>query len=592
MTLLKKKQIIFNYTVQFHIKQGEYAETYRVKDILGKNYFLKIFNLAKLHRTQFDSNSSVLELEIAKLLNNINICEYYDSGDLILDNQKLAFLVFDFISGETVSQRVIREQTCSVFDAKQIVIGVLNGLKFLHNQSNPILHNDLTTQNVMLDLSGDVPVSKIIDFGYARFLNQDKKCFQREGLNPFYMAPESFNGVFSTQTDLFSVGSMLYHLLFGLPPWFIDLSKYQSNKESLEDAILQERQKPLRLLNIDLFELDEQLINVMHKALSNNVDLRFKSADEFIKALSGELSISKNETYNTETGQIGEGIKTPKPKKKGNGFGDIAGMESLKDQLRFDVINLLNDPEEYKKHKLELPNGILLYGPPGCGKTFFAEKFADEAGYNFQKVVSSDIASIYVHGTQEKIRAIFDLARSNAPTILYFDEINSMVPKRDSTNLQNGAAGEVNEFLSQLDNCGSAKIFVVASTNYPNQIDTAVLRAGRLEQKFYVSPPDFEARSAMFEIYLKGRPIDLGIDYSKLAKMTENFVSADIKLLIDKTSRITIREKLGKITMKTLEKIITTSKPTVTIDEIKKHELIRDDFEGQKLESERMRVGF
>ncbi len=262
MSLLKKKQIISNYTVQFHIKQGEYAETYRVKDNSGKNYFLKLFNLAKLHRTQFNNNS-VLELEIAKLLDHPNLCKYHDSAELILENQKLAFVVFDFISGETVAQRVIREQICSVFDAKQIVIGVLNGLKFLHSQPNPILHNDLTTQNVMLDLSGDSPISKIIDFGYARFVNQDTKCFRKDGLNPFYMAPESFNGVFSIQTDLFSVGSMLYHLLFGLPPWFIDLSKYQSNNESLEDAILQERQKPLRLPNVDLFELDEQLINTL-----------------------------------------------------------------------------------------------------------------------------------------------------------------------------------------------------------------------------------------------------------------------------------------------------------------------------------------
>jgi len=592
MALLKKKQTISNYTVQFHIKQGEYAETYRVKDNSGKNYFLKIFNLAKLHRTQFNSNNSVLELEIAKLLDHPNLCKYHDSAEITLENQKLVFIVYDFISGETVAQRIIRDQTCSVFDAKQILIGVLNGLKFLHNQPNPIIHNDLTTQNVMLDLSGDAPISKIIDFGYARFQDQDMRSFRKDGLNPFYMAPECFNGVFSIQSDLFSVGAMLYHLLFGLPPSFIDLSKYQSKNEALEDVILEERLKPLKLPNLDIFELDEQLINILHKALSNNIDLRFKSADEFIKALKGELSISKNDTCNFELSEIAKGNIPAKQRTKGNGFADIAGMEELKEQLRFDVINLLTNPEEYKKHKLELPNGILLYGPPGCGKTFFAEKFADETGYNFQKVVSSDIASIYVHGTQEKIREIFDAAKANAPTILYFDEINSMVPKRDSNNLQNGAAGEVNEFLSQLDNCGSFGVFVVASTNYPTHIDTAVLRAGRLEQKFYVSPPDFEARKAMFEMYLKGRPMDFGIDYNKLAQMTDSFVSADIKLLIDKTSRKTIREKLGVITMETLEKIITTSEPTVTIDEIRKHELIRDEFEGQKRISERKNVGY
>lgn len=592
MSYLQKQQSISKYSVQFPIKQGAYAETYRVKDNSGKNYFLKLFNYAKLHRTQFDAEGNVLELEIAKILNHPNLCKYHDSGELLIDNQKVAFVVFDFISGETVAQRMIREQSCTVYDAKMIIMGVLNGLKFMHNKSNPIIHNEITVQNVMLDLSKESPITKIIDFGYARFLNQGQRAFQREGLNPFYMAPEAFNGIFTPQSDLYSVGLMFYQLLFGMLPWYIDLSKYQANKIELDDAVILERKKPLRIPNIDLFEMDEQLINIIKKALAQDIDVRFKTADEFLKALNGEILVGETATKTSATKQKERETKAENPLKKGNGFADIAGMECLKDQLRFDVIDLLEHPEEYKKHKLNMPNGILLYGPPGCGKTFFAEKFAEETGYNFQKVVTSDIASIYVHGTQEKIRAIFDEARKEAPTILYFDEINSMVPKRDSSQLQSGAAGEVNEFLSQLDNCGSSGVFVVASTNYPNQIDAAVLRAGRLEQKFYVSPPDLEARKVMFELYLKGRPVDFGINYEKLAQLTENFVSSDIKLLIDKSSRVTIREKLGKITMQTLERVISSSKPTVALEEIKKHEVIRDAFEGNKSKQERNRVGF
>lgn len=116
---------------------------------------------------------------------------------------------------------------------------------------------------------------------------------------------------------------------------------------------------------------------------------------------------------------------------KNGGFSAIAGMQALKNMLQADVIDIIRNPKEYQKHGLGLPNGMLLYGPPGCGKTFFAERFAEETGYNFRKVIASDLASIYVHGTQEKIGKIFDEARQNAPAILYFDELDAMTPDRE-----------------------------------------------------------------------------------------------------------------------------------------------------------------
>lgn len=265
--------------------------------------------------------------------------------------------------------------------------------------------------------------------------------------------------------------------------------------------------------------------------------------------------------------------------KKREGFSAIAGMQDLKDRLKHDVINVIENPEEYQKHGLGLPNGMLLYGPPGCGKTFFAERFAEEAGYNFIKVISSDIASIYVHGSQEKIGALFEEARKKAPTILYFDELDAMVPHRESVTNQS-QKGEVNEFLSQLDNIGDSGVFVIGSTNKPGALDKAVLRAGRLEKWFYIPPPDFEARKAMFELYLKERPLDLGIDYGQLALLTENYVSSDIKLIVDEASRKTIREKLKRISMGTLKYIIEHQKPTVPLSELRKYERIRDNMES------------
>ena len=290
--LFEKSQTIGSYIVSFPIKQGSYAETYRVKDTYGKNYFLKIFNYAKLHRTQFSNEGEVLELEIVRQLNHPNLVTYNDSGELMIGGQKFAFIVMDFISGETAAERVGRERGCSVRDAKQIVEGVLEGLKFIHNLPNPVIHNELTIQNVMLDLSGRRPKPVIIDFGYARYLNQSHNSYLRNGLNPFYVAPEAQNGVFTAQSDIFSVGAMLYHLLYGLPPYYVDLSKHKTENRSTEEIVAEEREKPLKIIANEGPKTDESLVNVIARALATDIDERFKSADEFLKALRGELSVT------------------------------------------------------------------------------------------------------------------------------------------------------------------------------------------------------------------------------------------------------------------------------------------------------------
>ncbi len=582
------------YSVVLFIKQAVNAETYRVKGNDNKLYFLKLFNYSKLHRSAFDDENNLLEIEILKNIKHPNVVSYKDSGEIIVENRKFGFLILNFISGETIAEKITREKISTLYDIKQIATGVLNGLSYLHNLPEPIIHNEITPQNVMLDLSGNIPQSILIDFGYARSFHKSTKSFNKEGLNLNYVASECFNNLYSPQSDVFSVGALIYHLLFGMPPWFKDVSKYKADKIKMEDAILEERKKTLLFPNIEskIIDFDDTILKIISKAVHQEPESRFKSANEFIKALNGEIQIDE---IKESTGKEGKIVATSKKVavKKGRGFSSIAGMKNLKDQLQNDVINVIENPEEYKKHNLGLPNGMLLYGPPGCGKTFFAERFAEEAGYNFMKVVSSDIASIYVHGSQEKIGKLFKDAREQAPTILYFDELDAMVPSREKVNNQS-QSGEVNEFLSQLDNIGESGVFVIGSTNKPDSIDKAVLRAGRLEKWFYIPPPDFEARKAMFELYLKDRPLDFGFDYSRLAKLTENYVSSDIKLLIDEASRKTIKDKSKRISMEIMEFIISHQKPTVPLSELKKYEGIRrkieEDIEDNS--NERTRIGF
>ena len=585
--MLTKGSVISSYSVAFPIKEGSYADTYRVKDSSGKNYFLKLFDCSKLRRNQFTENGDILEIEISKQLKHPNLTAYHDSGELMINGKQMSYVVYDFISGETVAEKVTRAQRCGAYEAKDIITGVLNGLKYLHGLPDPIIHNELTIQNIMLDLSKGTSFSRIIDFGYARFLSQGRRSFRKDGLNPFYMAPEAFNGVFSAQTDLYMVGAMLYHLLFGLPPFFIDLSKFKGDSESAEDAILAEKTHSLRIPNSGKKESFLDLLPIIMKALAPNPEDRFQSADEFIKTINGEIKL-QSIVMGSETNVA----KKAQLKKKGNGFADVAGMNVLKEQLQSDVIDLLKNPEQAEALGLHVPNGLLFYGPPGCGKTYFAEKFAEELGCNYQYIKCSDVASPYIHGGQEKIAAVFKEARENAPTILFFDEIEAMIKDRSKhTNVSE--AGEVNEFLAQLNNCGQDGVIVIGATNKPTEIDEAALRAGRLEYKYYIPQPDYETRKDLFRINLNKRKTDFGIDYDKLAQLTENYVSADIRLIVDTAARLVFRRHLDCITMDILEEAISQTKPSISLEMITRHEAIRDEFEGVKrAEPERRKIGF
>jgi transitional endoplasmic reticulum ATPase len=592
MFTLEKKQKIEDYTITFQVKVGDYAETYRVKDSKGKNCFLKLINCAKLHRTQFDQEGNLLEVEIAKKLNHPNIVKYKDDGILLLNGRKYAYIVFEFISGETASQFLAREEECSVFDAKNIVTGVLNGLKFLHTLAEPIIHNELTIQNVMLDISSGTVVPKIIDFGYARYLSQGSSAFNKNGLSPFYLAPEALNGVFSVQSDLFSVGAMLYHLLYGIPPYFVDLSSCKADVNKQRELIDEQRERPLRFPATDTFELDESLMNIMRKALATDVEARFQSVDEFIKALSGEVQVAYVSNQKKESFVEVSNKRPTKSVPKGKGFSAIAGMSELKEQLQAEVIDALHSPEEYAKYGLTIPNGMLLYGPPGCGKTFFAKHFAEEVGFNFMLVNPSTLKSRFVNATQENIANMFKEAEENAPTIIFIDEMNELVPNRDS-EIHEMARSAVNEMLAQMDRTGEKGIFIIGATNYPDMIDPAILRAGRLDKKFYVGTPDFEARKLMFELYLKQRPYDFGLDYDKLSKLTENYVSADISMIVNDASRIALRQH-SKITMEILETTIANTRPSLSVQELEKYKKIRAKMDGVDLTKQppRRRIGF
>lgn len=580
-SILTKGQIINNkYLVSFFLKKGSYAETYRVQNEAKETKLLKLFDFAKLHRTQFTESGEILEIEMLKQIKHSNLIKYTDSGNILIDNQKLAYVVLDFVSGETLADKMKRENTLNLYEAKSIILSVLNGLNYLHNKQ--VIHNDITNQNVMLDLSGKVTIPKIIDFGYARFLKQSNKDFLKDGLNLFYTANETFNKVFSFQSDIYSVGALYFHLLTGLPPYFIEISKYKSDKIQLEDVILDERKKPLKFSD----KIDEETQNIIRKALQPKAENRFKSVKEFIQTLNGELEVELSIQEEKVT-KI-----QPKENKKGKGFSAIAGMQELKNTIQLDVIDALNQKERYAEYGLTIPNGMLLYGPPGCGKTFFAEKMAEEIGFNFYQIKPSDIQSKFVNASQENIKNLFDEAKQNAPSIIFIDELDALVPNRDTSNISHMNTSAVNEFLAQMNNCGDDGIFIVGATNRPNAIDPAILRSGRLDKHIYLPPPDFEARKLMFELYLKKRPTEIGLNYDELAKATENYVSSDIKFLCDEASRRALKDNL-RITKLIVLETVKNNKPSVSLQELNSYLAIKAKMEGESNNNnDRPRIGF
>jgi transitional endoplasmic reticulum ATPase len=221
----------------------------------------------------------------------------------------------------------------------------------------------------------------------------------------------------------------------------------------------------------------------------------------------------------------------------------VAGMVELKNLLYEQVIAPLRDPARFERYGLTIPNGILMFGPPGCGKTYIARKLAEELGYFFSEVSAGEIGDTFIHGTAMKIATVFNEAEEKAPALLLLDEFEALAPNRSNlAGHQDYRVEEVGEFLRQLESAGSRRILVIAATNEPWKIDSAIQRAGRLDKKLLVSAPDVDARADMLRFHLERRFREANIDLPALARQLEGYSASDLKLLVDEAARKAMRE--------------------------------------------------
>jgi transitional endoplasmic reticulum ATPase len=218
-------------------------------------------------------------------------------------------------------------------------------------------------------------------------------------------------------------------------------------------------------------------------------------------------------------------------------WGPVAGMRSVKAMIERDFLMPLIDPEIFTRYKVNIPAGLLLYGPPGCGKTLFITQLAKILGFSFIEVLPSTLASIYVHGTQGKIKEIFQEAIEKGPSIIYFDEFDSLVPSRNKGDVSHHYTTETSEFLVQMDRAFKKGVLVFASTNYLNRLDPAVIRPGRIDKKIYIGPPDYEARIETFKHYLNEKTHHV-TDFDYLGEETEYYTYAEIRAIVDEAFRL------------------------------------------------------
>ena len=313
------------------------------------------------------------------------------------------------------------------------------------------------------------------------------------------------------------------------------------------------KQNKFSTSEIVLEEIIETSLNQEHLELLCYCYLRqneIEKAKEIYSTILNQNNTYKNTDFDTQLRVTSISTESEKEfvdedalkflKKPTTKFKDIGGLDSVKEEIALKIIKPLQHPELYKAYGKKTGGGILLYGPPGCGKTHIAKATAGEINANFINVSINDILDMWIGNSEKNLHEIFEIARRNTPCVIFFDEIDALGANRSDMNKTSGRA-VINQFLSELDGLDSDNdgVLILGATNTPWHLDPAFRRPGRFDRIIFAPPPDLEARKAIYTIKLNGKPTDID-DTTNIAKKSEQFSGADINAVID----LAIEQKL------------------------------------------------
>ncbi len=616
--LLEINTSINGYTPEARIDSGtlSYREVYRAR-IDGTDNLVMLIACAK-NLAPLSPSGEVVEFGLRKALTGDVFPKVTDTTAINIGANEIELMALPWIDCRSLREIITRKGPMPWKMALPLFSRIFAGVREIASVTSGGGHYAINPDNIYIYTDRDRVLSPLVcGLGNAGPAVSGAAAPVPDP-GAFWIAPECFDGKYSEASDLFALALLLVYMIEGknpvnpgFDPAGMSPAEFRAKYEEYLDARQMKFYIPgdlkyllmrmltanadLRVANAGL--LQSQISRIMEKEeMKPYVMPEEKTTEPSEKSDSdtdGDKPEKTDDDEDREKFQIKkrpeEGqIKLQIQRVEGNGFSDVVGLDSIKRRFNRNFISIVRNADLAKAYCIEPPNGILLWGPPGNGKTFISRKLAEESGLLYAQVNPSDIGSIYVHGTQGLIGELFARCEKMAKkektgVLLCFEEFDTMVPNRAGQGVNN-RNDEVAEFLTRLNNCAEKGVYVLATTNRIDAIDPAVMRKGRIDDVIYVGLPDRTLRSNLFRMELEKRPHD-DIDYDTLAQLTDGFTSGDISFLVKEAARKTFEKAVDAgatepvgITQNLVELTIKENISSVTSSERNYYEKLRNTY--------------
>lgn len=437
--------------VQVLGKSTSYREVYLAKNSFELEVVLTVYDMSKLPECFVDGK--IPEFEIIPKLAHEAFPAFIERGYYINEDTSLQWMTTKYVGQTTLSKYILYEYVRNEREMLQQFYHLLVAVKELSWCMGGGCYNNISTDNIIVSVerSGE-NMWHLIGLNCVSEVCNGRATFDTHATSELYRAPETLVGYYNVKTDVFALGVVLAYMLQGTHPW----GKFLSTDEHMPAAAIAKIMRD----NVPMLVMSDALKSIVTKAIATKPSERYKSIEDFGAAIAkylGNENLSSFEccapahskpVATPPEGKFEEAVDRmqqqalPQPKSnvkiervKGNGFKDVAGMEQLKDKLTRDFVDIVQNRELAAQFQITPPNGILLWGPPGTGKTFISRKLAEESGMLFSLIKPSDLGNVYIHGSQSMIADLFTrseelAAKNNCGVLLVFDEFDSLVPKR------------------------------------------------------------------------------------------------------------------------------------------------------------------